>query len=327
MIGVFKQKSPGNIVVLAIFGLFLKLPLFLYPRTVISTVDDGQLFRWFISILPPENAWASSFLSFALLYVQALLLNFMVNEYRMMNRQTYLPAMAYLLITSLVPEWNYLSAPLLANTLIIWIFINLFRLYNSPNARSQVYNIGLIVGLCSYIYFPSVAFALCIILGLMILKPFRFNEILMFLLGFLTPYYFYGAYLFLASQFSLVNFMPHITIKVPRIRSSIWLAASTLLLMIPFLLGGYFVQAHLSKMLIQVRKNWSIMLLYLVLAFFIPFINSHDSFYTWVLIAAPFATFHACAYYFATMKWLPLALFFLSIGYVIFQQYQTPAWH
>lgn len=327
MIAVFKQKSPGNVVILLLFGLLLKLPIFLYPRNILSTDNDGQLYRWFLASLPPGNTVLFSFISFGLLYVQALLLNYLMNEYRMMTRQNYLPAMAFLLVTSLMPEWNYLSAPMLANTFIICLFIYLFRLYNSATAKAQVFNIGLLAGISSYIYFPSVAFMLCIILGLMILKPFRINEIVLFLIGCLTPYYFYGAYLFLVNKLSWQSFLPHLSVRVPAIRNTIWLAISTLLLTVPFLMGGYYVQTHLRKMLIQVRKNWSIVLLYLLLAFFVPFLNSDQSFFTWVLITTPFAAFHACAYLYSA-KWVSLLLFFLTISYILFQQYGHPStWH
>ena len=327
MIALFKQKSPGNVAVLFIFGLLLKMPLFLYPKPVIATENDGRLYRLLIEALPPGNHILFAVISFVLLYIQALMLNYLVNEYRMINRQNYLPAMAYLLITSLLPEWNYLSSPLLANTFILWTFILLFRLYNTANARPQVYNIGLLAGLSSYIFFPSTVFVICILLGLMILKPFRLNEIALFLLGWTTPYYFHAVYLFLTDQLSFANFFPHIDVRVPVIKSSIWLAAATLLLAIPFLIGGYFVQHQLRKMLIQVRKNWSIVLLYLLLAFFVPFVNNDEGLHTWVLVAAPFGAFHACAYFYPAKRWLPLVLFFLAIGYILFQQYGTPTWH
>lgn len=325
MIGIFKQKSPGNLLVLLIFGLLLKTHLFLYPKPIVATNNDGALYRYLIEHLP-INDIGYAMISFVLLYAQALLINYLVNEYRMVPKQNFLPAMAYLIITSLLPAWNYMSSPLLANTLIIWMFIKLFRLYNTPNAKAQVYNIGLIAGVCSYIYFPSAIFVVCIILGLMILKPFRFNEIVLFLMGGLTPYYFYAILLFLQGRLNLVNFFPHISVKVPVLKSSIWLAASTLLLMVPFLIGGYYVQVHLRKMLIQVRKNWSILLFYLLLAFFVPFINSDGLFYTWILVTVPFATFHSCAYFYATKRWLPLLLFFISVGYVLYIQYGTNSW-
>jgi hypothetical protein len=182
VIGLFKQKSPGNVVVLLIFGLLLKLPLFLYPKNSVVTDNDGPLYQSLVASLPPDNAFLSSFIAFGLLYLQALLVTYLANEYRMLPRQNYLPGMAYLIITSLLPEWSYLSAPLVTATLIIWILIKLFRLYNTANARAQIFNIGLLSGIGSYIYFPSVCFIVCILLGLMILKPFKFNEIILFLL-------------------------------------------------------------------------------------------------------------------------------------------------
>jgi hypothetical protein len=146
-------------------------------------------------------------------------------------------------------------------------------------------------------------------------------------LGALTPYYFHAIILFLQDRLSISNFFPHISVKVPVIKRNIWLAASTLLMTIPFLIGGYYVQVHLRKMLIQGRKNWSILLLYLMMAFFIPFINSDQSFHTWILIAAPFAAFHACAYFYPAKKFMPFLLFLISIGYIFYQQYGVHNWH
>jgi hypothetical protein len=326
VIAIFKQKSPGNVVVLLLFGLLLILPLFFYPKNIVAGQIDGRLYQWLSSLLPPGAATLYSAIAFALLYIQALMINYMVNEYRMIIKATYLPAMVYLLITSLLPEWNYLSSPMLANTFIIWMFIYLFKLYNSSSAKTQVYNIGLIAGLTSYIYFPSVAFFLCILLGLMILKPFRLNEIMLFFLGCLTPYYFHAVYLFLFSKLNFANFFPHVAIKVPEIRNSIWLAGSILLLTIPFLIGGYYVQANLRRMLIHVRKNWSVLLIYLLLAFFVPFINSDQSFQTWILVTVPFAAFHACAYFYPAKRFFPLILFFITMGYILYQQYGTLTW-
>jgi hypothetical protein len=326
VIAIFKQKSPGNVAVLFIVGLLLKLPLFLYPKNIVARPIDGRLYQWLISLLPQNNAMLYSVIAFALLYIQALMINYMVNEYRMIIKATYLPAMAYMLITSLLPEWSYLSSPMLANTFIILMFIFLFRLYNSANAKAQVFNIGLIAGITSYIYFPSAAFVICILLGLMLLKPFRLNEVVLFFLGCFTPYYFHAVYLFLFDELNFANFFPHVLVKVPEIKNSIWLAGSILLLTIPFLVGGYYVQANLRRMLIQVRKNWSILLIYLLLAFFVPFINSDQSFHTWILVSVPFAAFHACAYFYPVNRWFPLLIFFITIGYILYQQYGTLTW-
>jgi hypothetical protein len=329
VIGLFKQKSPANIVVLLIFGLLIKMPLFLHPQTIVATEHDGEFYPFLLSLITApggSNGFLASVVSFFLLYGQALMLNYLVNEQRMTTRQTFLPAMAYLMVTSLFPEWNYLSAPLVTSALIIWAFIKLFKLYNVQVSSGVVFNIGLVIGLSSFIYFPSLVFVLCIFLGLMILKPFRANEALLVILGILTPYYFYAVYLFLADKFTIKAFLPAVTFHLPQLKSTIWIGIAVLLMGIPFLMGGYYIQNNLRKMLIQARKNWSILLLYLLLSLFIPFINNTDSLQTWVVAAAPFACFHACAYLYPQKKIVPLVVFFLTLAFILFQQYGAPVW-
>ena len=313
-----------------IFGLLLKMPLFLYPKASLVTANDAVFYRGFVQWLGASGAGSTTLFSitaFVLLYVQALIINYFINSFRMISKPTYLPAMAYLLITSLLPEWNYLSSPLMATTLVLWALVILFRLYNVQVARGAIFNIGLLLGIGSCFYFPVAAFLLSFLLGMMILKPFRINEMVLLFFGALTPYYFYGTYLFLNNQLSFHTFLPKIGFNVPVVESNVWLAVSTVLLAIPFLMGGFYVQNHLHKMLIQVRKNWSILLFYLVMAFFVPFINIHSSLSNWILIAAPFACFHAATYFYLPRKWVANVLFLLTTGFILYQQYGTPLWH
>lgn len=314
--------------VLLIFGLLLKAPLFVYPKQIQATENDEDLYHGLLNLLnsSANSALAASIVAFVLLYIQALTINYFVNEFRMLAKPTFLPGMAYLLTTTLLPEWSFLSSPLVATTLVLMIIPVLFRLYNVDQARGAIFNMGLLLGLSSYIYFPSASFLFCFLLGMMILKPFRFSEIVLFLLGCLTPYYFYGVYLFLNDRLNFDAFLPHVSVSVPQVRSTIWLAVATLFLTLPFLAGGFFVQSQLHKMLIQVRKNWSIILLYLVLAFFVPFINTYTSFSNWILVAAPFACFHAATYFYLSRKWVANGLFFLTVGFILYLQYGTFLW-
>jgi hypothetical protein len=329
VIALFKQKSPANLIVLLIFGLLIKMPLFLYPRNIEAAPGDGPLYRVFLSFFTEPgkaNALTSSVIAFFLLYVQALLINYLVNEHRMTSRQTFLPAMAYLLISSLFPEWNYLSAPLVATTVIFWCFIKLFKLYNAAIASGIIFNIGLLLGLSSFIYFPSLAFVLCLFLGLMILRPFRINEFIILVLGILSPYYFYAVYLFLNDRFLLNRFIPFLDLQIPSVQNSVWVAAAIVFLGVPFLMGGYFIQTQLRKMLIQARKNWSILLLYLFISLLIPFVNAGPSIQNWVVLIAPFAAFHACAYLYPKRMAISTLLFFLTTAFILFQQYGTALW-
>lgn len=303
--------------------------MFVHPHIPTTQPKDGILFHSILKFFEPTGKTTPMLyplLAFVLLFTQAMALTRLINDYRMMNRSNYLPGMAYLLITSFFAEWNYFSAPLLLNSLLIFILGWLFKIYNHPRAKGIVFNIGLAIGISSFIFFPSLSFVIWVLFALMIMRPFGINEWLLCLLGITTPYYFYGVYLFLTKQWSLNKILPYLTVQMPSLQQSIWLAASALLLMIPFLTGGYFVQDNLRRMLIQVRKGWSLILLYLLVAIFIPFINASDTFENWVVAAVPFACFHACTYFYPPRKLFPLIIFWVSVSFVLIYQYYGPGW-
>lgn len=330
MTGIFKQKTPVNIVLLLIFGVLIKLPAFTHPHVVTSKPEDGLLYRELLHLLEPATRTSPilfAILAYSQLFLQALLLTRFINSQRMMSRPTYFPGMAYMLITSLVPEWNYFSAPLLVNTILLFVLSALFRTYNQPDARGAIFNVGMAMGLASFIFFPAISFVLWILLALAVMRPFRLNEWLLCLLGITTPFYFYAVYLFIDDKWSWYNLVPHFSISLPVIKQSVWLAGSVFLVAIPFLAGGYYVQDSLRKMLIQVRKGWSLLLLYLLGAVFVPFVNAHAGLENWVMAAIPFAAFHACTYYYSTLRIIPLLLFWLTLAFILAYQYGGgPQW-
>jgi hypothetical protein len=329
VIGLFKQKNPAIIFLLLVFGVLIKLPMFLYPHTPALRSSDGIFFQWILEITGPMGRTYPTlypFLAFALLFLQALMLTRFINSQRMMNKSTYFPGMAYLLITSLLPEWNHFSAPLIVNTILLFVLSGLFNIYNHPNAKGTIYNIGLALGIASFLFFPAITFILWILLALAVMRTFQLNEWILCIAGITTPYYFYAIYLFITDDWSWQQLLPHFSIGLPIITQTVWLAGSAFLLGIPFLSGGYYVQDNLRKMLIQVRKGWSLLLLYLLGAIFIPFVNNSDSFENWVIAAIPFAAFHACTYLYATLRIIPLLLFWLTVAFILGYQYYELGW-
>ncbi len=329
MIGIFKQKNPANILLLLVFGVLIKLPMFLHPHTPVVRSGDGVLFKVILKLLEPTGKLNPSLypiLAFGLLFLQAIMLTRFINTQRMMSRPTFFPGMAYMLITSLLPEWNYFSAPLIVNTILLFVLSGLFKIYNQPNAKGTIFNIGLALGIASFLFFPSITFVVWILLALAVMRPFRLNEWVLCILGITTPFYFYAIYLFINDEWSWQHLWPYFSVGLPSIKQSVWLAGSAFLLVVPFLGGGYYVQDNLRKMLIQVRKGWSLLLLYLLGAIFIPFVNSSDTFENWVMAAIPFAAFHACTYLYSTLRIVPLLLFWLTVAFVIGYQYYMVGW-
>jgi hypothetical protein len=234
--------------------------------------------------------------------------------------------MAYLLITSLFPEWNFFSAPLIVNTILLILLTGLFRIYNQPAAKAAIFNIGLTLGLSAFIFLPSLTFIIWILLALAIMRPFRINEWLICIAGVATPYYFYAVYLVVMDQWNWNNLLPSFKMSLPYIQQTLWIAGSVFLVAAPFLAGGYYVQDNLRKMFIQTRKGWSLLLLYLLGAILIPFVNNSNSFENWVIVAIPFAAFHAYAYSYSTRRIIPDLMFWVSVAFIVAYQYAGPGW-
>jgi len=322
--GIFKQKNPANIFLLLLLGVLIKLPVFLHPHIPVEKAGDGVLFKALLELLQPYGKTHPVIypaLAFIFLFLQAVLLTGFMNTQRMMSRPNYFPGMAYMLITSLFPEWNYFSAPLMVNFILVLVLSRLFKIYNQPRALGAVFNIGLALGISSFIFFPSVTFVIWILLALAVMRPFRLNEWIVCIIGVTTPFYFYAVYLFVTNSWSWDQIWPYFSIKMPVISQSVWLAGSVFLLAVPFLAGGYYVQESLRRMLIQVRKGWSLLLLYLLGALFIPFVNGTGTFENWIMAAIPLAAFHACTYFYSTFRILPLLLFWLTVIFIIAYQY------
>lgn len=313
-------------------GILIKLPLFANPYSLpVIRKHDAFLYRelvnW-LSSISNKSGLLFSVLTYLLLFIQSLQLNNLINKHRMMQRVNYLPAASYLIITSLMPEWNHFSAPLIINSIVLLIFAGLFNIHNQYSIKGIVFNISLAVGVCSFFFFPTLILFVWLIFALMVMRSIRLNEWLICLLGLTMPFYLYAAYLFFTDNWSWAHLMQPVNIDMPSPGQSLWLAGGSFLLIIPFLIGGYYVQENLRKMLIQVRKNWSLLLIYLIFALLIPFLNNEaEGFENWIMIIVPFAAFHACTYLYPPQRWLPAFIFWLSIAFILVYQYAGPGWN
>ncbi|MEP6594715.1 MAG: DUF6427 family protein [Ginsengibacter sp.] len=323
MVGIFKANNPLNAFLLFIYGLLLKFSFFRDVHLPVIQKTDGIFFRELIIWLNKAGTgWPYIYpvLTYLLLFTQAVTLNKLLNNQRLIQRSTYLPAMSYLLITSLFPEWNILTSTLIVNTIMIWVCARMNNLYNTSNPKTVLFNIGTVIGVCSLFYFPSLAFALLIVFALILTRPFNLAEWLIALVGIATPYYFLFVWLFLSDN--LKNYeLPAFIIAYPKFQQNYWSLGAIALILIAFLTGAYFVDVNFRRQVVQVRNSWSLILFYLVATAFIPFINYAHTFEYWILTAVPLSAFIACAFIYPAKKWFPVLLHWLMVALVIATSY------
>lgn len=324
MVGIFKQKSSVNSLLLLIYGLVLKFPIFLHPPVgPLRQEEDHFLYKWLIDFIAPANipGVIFSLITFLLLYSQALLFNRIFNVQRMLGNPNYLPAMAYMLITSLFPEWNQFSAPLLVNSLMILVFYRLINIQNTQRPGAAIFNVGIIMGIVTLLYQPAIIFILLMWLALFIMRPFRIQEWLINLLGITMPYYFLILALYLTNLWEWKKLQPELSFGLPAMPATLELTISLCLLILPFIIGGFLVNANLNKMFIQVRKGWSLLLLFLIISTLIILVNGGNNYVNWLLCAVPLTAFHAATYYFPPGRIFPPLLHWILFIYAIYVNY------
>jgi hypothetical protein len=324
VIGIFKQKNPGNAFVLLLYGLVIKFPYFLHPEKYTVNEGDNYIYHVLVRFLDPAVASAPilfPLLAFLLLFTQSTLLNRIANNLKLLPKPNFLPGMSYLLVTSLVHEWNLFSAPLLVNSLLIWIWYRMTELYNHNRPKTAIFNLSVLVGILPLIYSPAVVFLVLLIFALLVTRPFRVTEWMVALLGFTTPYYFLFVVLFLQNQWSWNKIIPVISFHLPKLPASLWVTGGIIFMVLPFLIGAYYVQNSLNKMLIQVRKSWSLLLVLLMVSVLIILVNPGNNYLHWLPVVLPLAAFHAAAYYFPAGRWFPSLLHWVIFAFVIMLSY------
>ncbi|MEO6683125.1 MAG: DUF6427 family protein, partial [Ginsengibacter sp.] len=296
---------------------------FINPQVPVVQDSDGFLFNdILIFIKPTFDSWPISYsiVSYLLIFTQAISFNHYINSRKMMQKNNYLPAMSYLLITSLFIYWNILSAPLVINTLLIWVWAKLTNLYKNQNVKSTLFNICLVIGICSFFYFPSLAFIIMVIFALLFTRAPKVAEWLMPIMGVFTTFYFLFAYLFLTNKLYRFS-LPGFTIAYPPFTDKKIIFIIMMIVVLLALVGIYYVNKSTSKQVVQVRKRWKLLLLYLMVAILIPFINTTPGFEYWIIAALPVSALVASAFFYPKIRWIPMVMHWILVGFVIYMQY------
>jgi len=315
---LFRDKSIVSILFLILLGFAVHTHLFITTPQLAINEDSGIfsfLLKQYLHYVPQGLI---SFIYIAIVLIQAFRLNLFLNELRMYNLSGFTTAMSYVLLTGFFVQWATITPALLANSLVIWLFIQLSKLYNHNSPKSLLFNTGLIVGAAVLCYQPTGILILVVLFALAIVRPFNLSEWLVLLLGILMPVYVVVSLLYLNDSLNLLNtILPKIQINIPVIKTDVWfwisLGTITILLFAGFVIWNQFN----SRMIIQIRKNWSVMMVMLFIILPIPFIFKSAGLQSAELCIVPMAAFIANFFLYPKRLLFPNLLFLLAIAVIV----------
>lgn len=313
MVFLFKDKSFIGVffLILLCFAvhshLFIGVPI--VPNTEASGVISFVLSKY-IALLQPTII---GLLYIAIVLLQAIRLNILLNEYRMFTQSGFTTAMAYILLTGVFADWSFITPALIGNTFVIWLFIQVSKLYNNPSPKSLLFNTGLIVGAAILCYQPTALLIVIVLFALAIVRPFIISEWFVLLLGAIMPFYIIGSILFLNNNFHLfTSFLPHITLGLPIIKIDVWFWVNMGIITILLLSGFIILNKNTNRMVIQTRKNWGVIIVMAIIMIPVPFLFLKADIAGAALSIVPFAAIISNIFVYPKKMWLPNILFWLT---------------
>jgi hypothetical protein len=319
---LFKDKSIINIFFLAILSVGIHIHFFTAAPVIVSNLNDGffsYLLRNYIASLPQATLFL---LYHGLVIFQAIRLNLVLNDLKMFQQSNYVPAMTFVLLTGLFPAWSSISPALLSNLFLIWLFTRLCRLFNQSSPKTLLFNTGLILALGIIFYRPTAMMILVVLYALVEIRPFNLAEWLVLLMGVIVPYYFLASWFFLKDEIQqFATYMPYLSWNLPVDNLNIGLWAGLGILLILVLVGLYCWQLFNQRMIIQIRKNWGLMLMFLLLMLLVPFIFSNGGLVSAFMALVPITAFVSNAFSYPRKLTVPNVLFWLCIAVIAYNNW------
>lgn len=202
-----------------------------------------------------------------LLLTEALFLNKIVQDHRLMDKPGFVPAMTFLLVHALLPF--RIDTFFLLNAGLLLLLIKLMiGVYKQEKPSNNLIGAGFISGLLATLQPGYWTIYLWLITALFIMRPASPKEWLICTLGFLMPFYFIFSWEYLTDRLNLSQFIANyeFVFSLPIYSPMVW-TKMIVIAGLP-LVGIWLYSPTIGKMVIQNRKAYMIVFL-LVLVIFI----------------------------------------------------------
>ncbi len=317
IIRFFKSKFFIQFAALFLLAAVLWIDVIIEPSTLQIGGDSNGYFG-LIGILQSYPIIVVVF-SMLLLLFQSILLNQVLENHRLMERNQLLTAAVYILIMS--------SSPILTNpigilftSLILIIQLNIvLNIYGKKEPYREVFDAGFIIGIASLLYFPIFFFIIFLWACLVLYQLFTWREWLISIIGISIPHLFAGTYFYWTGNFEngFSTFTDFFTKIQPLVfTGSIYLYTIWGFMVILAFVSFGQISKGLTESTISIRKKTRTLLIFLIICL-ASAIFSGDTLMTYLVIATiPVSAFIALYLSRTKKHFIPeiiILLLFLSI--------------
>lgn len=186
----FKGTSPGVIFLIAVTFMAVWMSVFFHPSTGAQysySEYHMPLYRVLMDILG-SGQLPVNLLSFSIAALLVfLIINFNTTLF-FINERTFLPALLFVFIVGIFPEYLKLNPAIPASLLLILALKRIMAGYHKQGIAYNFFDAGILISTGSLFYANLLWFGVIIIIGIILLRTVNILELAVALLGLVTPY-------------------------------------------------------------------------------------------------------------------------------------------
>ncbi|MFZ4862457.1 DUF6427 family protein [Sphingobacterium sp. Mn56C] len=324
IINQLRKFTPVNILLVSIIGTFLclgalfHLPDHIDPLIFEPAVNNLLGIKIGFGLSPLNNLMTTLVLTL----LQAFLLNKVINHFNFFTKPNFLVALMFMTLVSLFLPFLILSPTLICNFITILMLGKLFNIYKQPDVKGLMFDLGMIVALGSFIYFPFMVMLILLWIALIIFRPFLWREWVTPLLGFSTIYFLMGVVYFWFDRFE--EFKAIFSPFANSLPTSLSVDVNDYFVIIPIAIALLFflitLREHYFRSIVQIRKSFQLLFYMVALIFASFYLNEHITINHFLLCAPPLAIYLAYYFTYAKSKWLYEGLYLIIIVAILYFQ-------
>ncbi|MEA1886375.1 MAG: hypothetical protein U9N72_04105 [Bacteroidota bacterium] len=207
LLRIYRGVGPGTIMVIVISLVLVWLQALLHPvePSLYHHVNPAPLYSLILALFKGKALAGIIFSMVMVLLTAIYLVNFNTRLF-FINERTFLPASLYVLLSGYIYSNQVLNPVLPASILLLLSINRIIVSYRKPGIAYNLFDASLLIGIAALIYTNIVWFYLLIIIGIGLFRSVNLREILISLVGLITPFIIlYSLYYFMGRDITWLN--------------------------------------------------------------------------------------------------------------------------
>lgn len=262
MLKFFRGTGPG----VMLFIVVLATGLWVFPcvnagRAIVFQGREAPILYQMLMNIAGIDRPFSAIIAFCMVMTIATLLTVFNTNTLFIGERTFLPALLYIFLTSLVPEYQYLSQVIPAALLLHLAIIRITGSYRQGGTAFCFFDAALMIGTGSLFYTNLIWYGIILFIGMSILRQPDIREIIISLIGLFSPFLFILAVLYIFDYDTgiyISNVFDSMTGRVTDVAWTRIIVAGVIYILLMLLVAGAGLLKVFTTLKVKARKIFSL---------------------------------------------------------------------